>query len=241
MSVWRVALAPVERFFYPPVCAGCQSAVGQASALCARCWSGLVFIERPFCEILGTPFAHEMGEGAVSPAAIAEPPPFARARAAVIHHDLAARLVSALKYSDRTELAVLMSRWMLRAGMELLADAEAIVPVPLHRGRLFRRRFNQAAELSRAIAKASGVPYRPLALQRVKATRTQVGLGAEARRRNVRGAFAVQPERRGEIEGRRVLLVDDVFTTGSTIASASRALRRAGAREVDVLTFSRAP
>ena len=113
------------------------------------------------------------------------------------------------------------------------------MPVPLHAGRLLRRRFNQAAELSRHLSRLSGVPYRPLALVRVKATRSQIGLGAKARADNVRGAFKVRENRQAEIAGRRVLLVDDVYTTGSTVESAARALKRAGASAVDVLTFAR--
>lgn len=218
---------------------GCGDAVGTSAGLCPACWASLVFVERPYCEVLGLPFAFDHGPGFVSPLAMAEPPAFARARAAVLHEGLGSRLVSSLKYSDRTDLAVPMAHWMQRAGAELLADAEVIVPVPLHALRLFSRRFNQAAELSRHLSRRSGVAFRPLALARVKATRSQVGLGAVARAQNVRGAFRVSPSRRGEVEGRRVLLVDDVYTTGSTAGSAARALLKAGARQVDLLTFSR--
>lgn len=236
---WKTAFSPLERFLYPPVCAGCAGAVGLANALCPSCWTGLAFIERPFCEILCLPFPHDEGPGALSPLAIAENPPFARLRAAVIHRDLGAKLVSLLKYSDRSDLAGLMAAWMLRAGGELLADVDVVVPVPLHRTRLMRRRFNQSADLARRVAAGAKLPYRPLALARVKATRPQVGLGGAARRRNLQGAFAVNERGKREIEGRRVLLVDDVYTTGTTVSAAARALKRAGAREVEVLTFSR--
>ncbi|MFD2236642.1 ComF family protein [Aureimonas populi] len=235
----RDMLAPIGHFFYPPICPGCEGAVGRGGGLCPGCWSDLAFIERPFCEILCLPFETDHGPGAVSPAAMAEPPAFGRLRAAVIHRDLGARLVSLLKYGDRTDLAPLMAGWMARAGADLLAEAELVVPVPLHRGRLFRRRFNQSADLARRVAGAAGLAYRPLILARVKATRPQVGLGGAARRRNLQGAFAVAKGRRAEIEGRRILLVDDVFTTGTTVSSAAAVLRRAGAAGVDVLTFSR--
>lgn len=227
------------RLLFPPVCAGCQSAVGRAGAVCAECWTGLDFIERPFCEVLGLPFSFDLGRGFLSAEAIAEPPPFARLRAAVLYKDLAARLVASLKYGDRSDLAPLMAAWMARAGAELLEGADVAVPVPLHVGRLWRRRFNQSAELARHIARGARLPYAPLALARVKPTLSQVGLGRKERRDNVRGAFKVPADRRREIEGRRVLLVDDVFTTGATVSSATRALKRAGAADVDVLTFAR--
>ena len=227
------------RLLFPAVCAGCQSAVTRAGSVCPDCWAQLRFIERPYCEVLGLPFSYDLGKGFLSAEAIAEPPPFGRLRAAVLYQDLAANLVTSLKYGDRTDLVPLMAGWMRRAGDELLRDAEIIVPVPLHAGRLWRRKFNQSAELGRNVAKHSGLTFAPLALKRVKATRSQVGLGQKQRQDNMRGAFKVADPRRFEIEGRRVLLIDDVYTTGATAASATRALRRAGARDVDVLVFAR--
>lgn len=227
------------RMLFPAVCAGCQTAVTRAGSVCPGCWAGLRFIERPYCEVLGLPFSYDLGKGFLSAEAIAEPPPFARLRAAVVYQELATRLVTALKYGDRTDLVPLMAGWMGRAGEELLAEADVIVPVPLHAKRLWRRKFNQSAELGRAISRKSGVPFHPLALERIKATQTQVGLAQRQRQENVRGAFRVGDPRRSEIEGRRVLLIDDVYTTGATAASATRALKRAGAGEVDVLVFAR--
>ncbi len=188
---------------------------------------------------MGTPFSVEMGEGIVSAEAIANPPPFARARSAVIYHGVARQMVQGLKFRDRTDLAPWMARWMLRAGAELVSDADAVIPVPLHRGRLLMRRFNQSAELARACARLSGLAYAPEALLRVKKTRQQVGLGAREREANVRGAFRVPRERLAAVSGRRIILIDDVYTTGATVSAAARVLKRAGARQVDVLTFAR--
>lgn len=227
------------RLLFPPVCAGCRRLVAAPGTLCARCWPTLRFIERPWCEVLGTPFSHEMGDGILSADAIARPPPFARARAAVAHSGVARQMVHALKFGDRTELGPWMARWMMRAGSELVADADIVVPVPLHRRRFFWRRFNQSAELARAVCALSGRPFAPEAVLRVRATRQQVGLGAREREDNVRGAFRVPPEAEILVRGRRVLLVDDVYTTGTTVSAVTRALKRGGAREVDVLTFAR--
>ena len=243
MSLFRRGSAAITgslgRLLFPPVCPGCQAAVTGSGTVCCACWPKLRFIERPYCEVLGLPFAYDLGKGFLSAEAIAEPPPFGRLRAAVLYEDLAARLVSSLKYADRTDLVPLMAGWMSRAGAELIADAEVVVPVPLHPGRLWRRRFNQSAEIARLVARSAKLSFSPLSLKRVKATRSQVGLGPAQRRANVRGAFQVVETRRDELDGRRVLLVDDVYTTGATVASATRALKRAGARDVDVLTFAR--
>lgn len=188
---------------------------------------------------MGTPFAHDMGDGFLSAEAIADPPPFERARAAVAYSGVARQMVQSLKYRDRTDLAPWMARWMLRAGAELVCDAQVIVPVPLHWRRFLRRQFNQSAELGRAIAHLTGLPLAPSAVRRVKLTRQQVGLERAQREENVRGAFRVPAEGEIEVAGRRVLLVDDVYTTGATVRSVTKALRKGGAAAVDVLTFAR--
>lgn len=224
---------------YPPSCVACQAATGEAQALCPACWGEMRFIERPYCERLGTPFAVDLGDGMVSPAAIADPPVFARARAVCRFDGTARELVHRLKYGDRTDLALTMGRMMIQAGRELLPDADVIVPVPLHRFRLWTRRFNQAAALAQVVAGGSGVPLAPVALARVKRTRQQVGLTRAQRADNLQGAFKVPPVIRPQIEGRRVLLIDDVLTTGATGNAAARALLRGGARAVDILTFAR--
>lgn len=224
---------------YPPTCPGCGAATAEPHALCATCWSGLHLIERPFCERLGTPFALDLGTGSlISPRAIADPPVFERARA-VAHYDGTARdLVHRLKYGDRLDLSHTMARMMTAAGRDLLTDADLVVPVPLHVLRLWRRRFNQAALLARAIARQSGKPCDVRALNRVRATRPQVGLTRHQRSLNLQGAFRVSQAARMRIAGRRILLVDDVTTTGATGNAAARALLRAGATGVDLLTFA---
>ncbi len=236
----RGAAALVDLVF-PPACLACRKATETTGALCPACWSAVRFIERPFCDRLGTPFAVDLGaEGLLSPEAIADPPVYARARAVAHFDDGPARtLVHRLKYGDRLELARTMGGWMARAGDELLGQTDLIVPVPLHRGRLVRRRFNQAALLGGRISALSGVPLDVDALTRVKPTPPQVGLTRTQRAANVQGAFRVLPEARGAVEGKAVTLVDDVMTSGATINAAARALLRGRARRVDVLVFAR--
>src|SRR5918997_1727804 len=201
---------------YPPTCIACGAATGEAHTLCARCWSEVRFIERPFCERLGTPFAVDLGIPLLSPAAIADPPVFQRARAVARYDDVARALVHRLKYGDRLELAKALGAMMARAGAELLTEADVIVPVPLHRSRLWWRRFNQAMVLCAVVARASGVPCDPFLLARVKRTRPQVGLTKSQRGENLQGALRVPIEAKPRLQGKRVLLVDDVVTTGAT-------------------------
>ena len=223
---------------YPPTCLVCRSAVDAHGALCAECWRKMRFIDRPYCERLGTPFEQDLGPGLISPQAIADPPVFNRARAVARFEDgPARRLVHRLKYSDRGELAQPMGRWMARAGAELLAEADAVTPVPLHPLRLWKRRFNQSAALAQVIALEAGKPYEPFLLARVKATRSQVGLSRAQRADNMQGAFRAPPE--APLRGRKIALIDDVLTSGATANAAARALLRGGAVQVDLIIFAR--
>lgn len=235
----RRATAALVAVVYPPACVACGRATGEPHGLCAECWTGLRFIARPYCERLGTPFAVDHGMSLVSPAAIADPPVYARARAVARYDETARTLVHRLKYGDRLETARALARMMASAGQELAGDCDVIVPVPLHRMRLWWRRYNQAMELARPVAEAWGKPVAPSLLLRVRHTTPQVGLTRNQRGRNLQGAFKVPPEARPRLEGRRVLLVDDVITTGATANAASRALLRGGAAAVDVLAFAR--
>ncbi len=223
----------------PPLCPACREPVGDALGLCAACWSKLSPIAPPYCERLGIPFVYDPGPGILSMQAIADPPAYARARAAVRYDDVARALVHAFKYGDRLDLAPVMGRWMARAGRELVRDAAAIVPVPLHWRRLWARRFNQSALLARIVSEAGGVPIVHEALKRVKATPQQVGLSRTERASNVQGAFKVAANGKADIAGRRILLIDDVLTSGATVDACARALLRAGAGNVDVLVFAR--
>jgi ComF family protein len=222
----------------PTLCVSCREPV-DGEGVCAACWAKLSFIERPYCPRLGIPFVYDPGPDMLSMEAIASPPAYQRARAAVRYDDVARTLVHALKYQDRTDLAPAMGRWMARAGGELLAGADMLVPVPLHWRRAWRRRYNQSGALARVIERQSGVKLASEALRRVRPTQQQIGLSRLERASNVQGAFKVAPERKADIAGRRVILVDDVLTSGATVDACARALLRAKAAQVDVLVFAR--
>jgi ComF family protein len=234
----RTALRAILDLALPPLCAVCRQPV-EGRGLCPACWSKLSFITRPYCERLGIPFVYDPGPGILSMQAIADPPAYRRARAAVRFDEISRALVHALKYADRLDLAPMMGRWIAQAGRELLAEADALVPVPLHWRRLWARRFNQSAMLAAAISSQTGLPIAAGALKRVKPTAQQVGLSRTERTANVQGAFRVPPEGRAAVTGRRLVLVDDVLTSGATVDGCARALLRAGAANVDVLVFAR--
>jgi ComF family protein len=222
----------------PTLCVACREPVS-GEGVCAACWAKLSFIAPPFCPRLGIPFVYDPGPGLLSMQAIADPPAYQRARAAVRYDDVARTLVHALKYQDRTDLAPAMGRWMARAGQELLQNADALVPVPLHWRRGWSRRYNQSGALARVIGRQSGVPVAGSALRRVRPTQQQIGLSRSERETNVQGAFKVAADRKAEIQGRHIVLIDDVLTSGATIDSCARALLRAKAAQVDVLVFAR--
>src|SRR5436853_2188967 len=222
----------------PTLCVACREPVAGVG-VCAECWAKLSFIAPPFCPRLGIPFVYDPGPGLLSMEAIANPPAWQRARAAVRYDDVARTLVHALKYQDRTDLAPAMGRWMARAGHDLLKEADALIPVPLHWRRGWSRRYNQSGALARAIERQSGVKVRGELLRRVRATEQQVGLSRPQRASNVQGAFKVSADRQSEVQGRRVVLIDDVLTSGATVDACARALLRAKAATVDVLVFAR--
>lgn len=225
----------------PPLCLGCGTVVAEPGTLCPQCWGKISFLGPPFCHACGHPFEVEAGpaaEALCGPCLLA-PPPWQRARAVMRYDRDSKPLILRFKHADRLEGASAFARWMARAGDDLLADAQVIVPVPLHRWRLLARRYNQSALLALALARVSGVGAVPDALLRLRRTQVQGHLDRDQRHRNVKGAFAVADRRRDAITGRRVLLIDDVLTTGATAAECCRTLLAGGAQSVDVLTLGR--
>jgi ComF family protein len=237
-GAWRHTARFALDIALPTLCVACREPV-DGEGVCAECWAKLSFIAPPYCPKLGIPFVYDPGPGLLSMEAISDPPAYARARAAVRYDDVARTLVHALKYQDRTDLAPAMGRWMARAGRELLDEADVLVPVPLHWRRGWSRRYNQSGALARVIERQCGVKLVSEALRRIRPTQQQIGLSRPQRATNVQGAFKVAAERASDIQGRRVILIDDVLTSGATADACARALLRAKAAQVDVLVFAR--
>jgi ComF family protein len=234
---WKGAIGGMLDLVFPPTALE-GGHPPQTTGLGAEAWARVCFIDDPVCDGCGVPFEYALGEGVRCAACEARPRAFARARAACLYDEASRELILQFKHADRTELAALFSRWIGRSAAALIADADAVAPAPLHPLRLIRRRYNQAAEIARPLARRHGVPYLPDALVRTRPG-TQAGKSRSGRRRAVAGAFAVPAARRRLVEGRRILLIDDVFTTGATAERCAQALLQAGARAVDVAVVAR--
>ena len=235
------AATTVLDLLLPPRCLGCGAILRDQASLCAGCWARLAFIEPPLCRSCGYPLPHALPEEPICGSCAAAPPVFDRARAALRYDEGSRGLILAFKHADRTDISRALGTWMARVGAPLLAEADLVVPVPLHRWRLLRRGYNQAAILARSL-RLPGASFRlvPDLLQRRRRTPSQQGLSAEARLANVtRTAFRLHPRHRAAVEGRRVLLIDDVLTTGATVQACASVLRTAGASAVDLLTLAR--
>jgi ComF family protein len=223
---------------YPPICLHCHHSIRDHYALCPTCWSQLSFIEPPLCDVLGIPFAYDLGEPH-SLQALASPPHFEKARSVVRYCSIARSLVHQLKYGDRLEMAALLGRMMWHTGRDLLTCSDVIIPVPLHRRRLWIRRFNQADLLASTLSHLSGLPWYGNVCIRKKNTPSQVHLKRAQREKNLKHAFAIQDIHLSKIHQRHILIIDDVMTTGASANSLSHTLKEAGAASVTVLTFAR--
>jgi ComF family protein len=223
----------------PPQCLACDTAVDEPGSLCAVCFGRFTFITPPYCHVCGLPFETAIDDDAICGACLRDRPAFRHARAVFVYRDHGRDLVLKLKHADRTDAAVHLAAWMVRVGGELIREADLLVPVPMHWRRLWLRTYNQAALLANTTAALARRPCGPDVLARRKPTRTQGGLNRAGRRLNVAGAFAVRrPE---AVQGKNLLLVDDVLTTGATADACARSLLRAGAARVDVLVLARVP
>jgi ComF family protein len=216
-----------------------QAAGVQWRGLTPPAWSRIAFIEAPFCDGCGAPFEYELGPDARCSGCSREAAAFDHARAACVYDEPVSDLILKLKHADRTDLSSLFARWIARAAADLLPKIDGVVPVPQHRWRLLSRRYNQAAEIARPLARQARLAYWPDALVRRRSTGTQGGKSGDARRTNVAGAFVVPPGWRRRVDGRRVLLIDDVLTTGATAEACALALKAAGAACVDVGVIAR--
>lgn len=223
----------------PPLCLSCQDAVEEAHGFCGRCWRDFHFITPPLCACCGLPFEFALdSDGAVLCGACLESRPhFEQARAVFSYNEAARHIILPFKHNDRTDYAPALARLMLQAGREFLNTCDIIVPVPLHRFRLFTRRYNQAALLAQALAKLAGRPVLLDALVRPKHTPSQGHLSRDQRKANVKGVFAVRDG--AALKDKKILLIDDVVTTGATADEAAKTLLKGGARQVNVLALAR--
>ena len=235
----RVQHAALDALF-PPLCMVCRARLSEPHSLCAKCWSAISFIEEPFCSACGMPFDIDPGGDTLCGQCHAKPRDFTRARSLLRYDDASKSLILTFKHGDRLDQAPGFARWLERTGRCLLAETDLIVPVPLHRWRLWGRRYNQSAILAARLARLVARPHDPLALERKRPTPSQGKMpSAKARRRNVLGAFRVPPVKTAAVKGKAILLIDDVFTTGATLDACARALKRAGAARVDALAMAR--
>ncbi len=236
----KALLARALDLAMPPHCPVTRQEVACFGALAPAAWAAAHFIDEPCCPRCGVPFAADYGAEVECPSCIAAPPDFDCARAALVYDDASHKVIVGFKHGDRTELAPMFAEWMARAGAALLSRTSLLTPVPLHRGRLRARRYNQSALLASAVAKRTGSALSLGDFARTRATPPQKDLSADARRRNVAGAFGFRSEAsKARFRGAHVVLVDDVLTTGATLSAAARALKRAGASRVDALVLAR--
>jgi ComF family protein len=242
VSAVRSLAREVVDFALPPRCPACGIITPEPHRFCFDCWQSLTFLGDPCCARCGLPFAYG-DSGLECGRCLAEPPPFDRLRAAVAYGETARTVVLKLKYSGRPGLAETLARFMLRHLPDLTAGAgegePLLVPVPLHRWRIWKRGYNQAALIASALARREGIAFAPDILRRKRATPPLKGLGRRERALTVRGAFEISEEGRKMLAGRRVILVDDVFTSGATASACAKILKRAGAASVAILCWAR--
>jgi len=240
MVSFKISLRPFIDFLLPPLCLGCEAPVLESQTLCAQCWHGVHFIDQPFCDSCGLPFDFEIegGEPLLCGACLDHPPAFDGARSAFVYNDASRDMILRFKHGDALHAVPIFSKWIGRAGREILSEADLIIPVPLHRWRLLKRRYNQAALLAKAVGHLVDVPVEVDGLTRLKATESQGHLNREQRRKNVVGVFSIKPKL--NIQGKKIVLMDDVMTSGATVGECARLLKKEGAVTVNVLTLARA-
>jgi len=238
------SLSGAVNLILPPRCPVTGEIVDRPGMVSPTAWASLRFVSVPHCACCGLPF--DLLTDSVLPddqtlcgSCLAVPKLYAQARASLVYDDASRALILGFKHGDQTHLTVTFAPWLLNAGRDFISSADAIIPVPLHWLRLLRRRYNQAALLGHAVGKLSGIPCWPDALRRGRNTPTQGHLNARQRHENVRHAFEVRPEFLEQVKDKRIILIDDVYTTGATVEECVKVLQMAGVQRVDVLTLAR--
>lgn len=223
----------------PPRCVVSGDIVDRQGMISPDSWRALSFISEPLCKSCGVPFDYVLEEGAHCTQCLDYPPKYNSARAALKYDDASRNLVLGFKHGDKTHAVKAFVPWMKVAGANMLEGADYLIPVPLHPYRLLSRRYNQAGLIAFALSKETGVSCLPMGLKRVRATPSQGHLSTSERFKNVKKAFSVPPRLADKIKGKKIILIDDVYTTGATVGECTRALLAVGAREVHILTLAR--
>lgn len=236
----RAQFQTVVSLIYPHRCLGCGDLVEQGPGLCGSCWRDCPFITGAICDSCGTPLPGEIGEDLIQcDGCLRHPPIWNRGRAALLYQGGARKLVLGLKHGDRTELADVAGRWMLRAADPLLKDDPLLCPVPLHWFRYLRRRYNQSALLAQAMARQGGLDCLADLLHRPRATPSLDGHTRAERQAVLDGAITLSKHARSRISGRHIVIVDDVMTSGATLTACTHACLIGGARDVSVVVLAR--
>lgn len=235
----RLTIPSLIDMILPPRCVHCGDMASVAHKLCGPCWKKIQFITAPHCRICGWPFAFHQEQSMICGACSRQPPLFTQGRSAFHYDDGSRRMIIQFKHHDGTYLAPAFADFMHQAAPDLLATTDVLIPIPLHRWRLFRRQYNQAALLVHELKKRTQIPALYNILQRHKSTISQKGLSKQARAENVRDVFVVPVPKRPLLQGKVITLVDDVWTTGATLTAGCRALLSSGVKEVRVLTLAR--
>lgn len=233
-----VANAVLDTIF-PPRCISCNKFVGTQGSLCTDCWEDINYLSDPCCDICGIPFEFNIEQGALCGACIAHKPSYDKARSVFLYDDNSRSLITSFKYGDKTQNAVSFAKWLERVGKEFFEEADIVAPVPLHRFKLFLRRYNQSVLITNALKLPKNANLINKLLVRNKYTSPQAGLTTKQRILNVKGAFKVNLRYNEEVKGKVIVLVDDVMTTGSTVEICSRVLKKQGAKKVYILTVAR--
>ncbi|MEH6632589.1 MAG: ComF family protein [Halopseudomonas aestusnigri] len=239
LKAGSIILSKAVDYILPPICGSCREPVVNSYGICGKCWADLTFISDPCCVCCGYPFDLSVEAGAFCGECLKAPKSFDRCRAALSYHDKSRDMIIGFKHSDRTYLAHLFTKWVTLAGKEIIADADIITPVPLHPKRLLIRRYNQSGLLAQKAAKKHTKNYVPDLLLRTKNTSSQGHLSQRGRWDNVRAAFQINPKYKEMIRGKKIVLIDDVYTTGATLEACSRTLKKEDVTRIDAIVLAR--